>query len=262
MKKRFITLIIFISIATSSYAQPYDELMTKGKEYVHQGTFFFDLSYLINARGLFERALNIDTENFFAQYFLAYTDYRLAIYYMKTKDNVQFKNYVESATKELKNLLKGNENNAEIISLLGTVYGIQVSRDPSLGPTLGSQNVALISQALEIAPDNPRVLLQAGISKLNTPEFYGGSKTKALEYFKKSVKAFEASGESIANVGWGYLDALAWLGITYTQLNDYASAIQTYKKALGIEPEYAWVKKELLPSVQDKLDSEDNLDSE
>jgi len=171
MKKRFITLIIFISIATSGYSQPYDELMTKGKELVHKGTFFFDLSYLINARGLFERALNIDTEDFFAQYFLAYTDYRLAIYYMQTKDNVQFKNYVNSATKELKTLLKGNENNAEVISLLGTVYGIQVSRDPSLGPTLGSQNVALTSQALGIAPNNPRVLLQAGISKLNAPEF-------------------------------------------------------------------------------------------
>jgi len=100
---------------------------------------------------------------------------------MQTKDKAQFKNYVESATEELKSLLEENENNAEVISLLGTIYGIQVSLDPSLGPSLGSQNVALTSQALGIDPNNPRVLLQAGISKLNTPEFFGGSKTRIFQ---------------------------------------------------------------------------------
>ena len=256
MKKTIILILLFVLAGISiKYAQPIDALIEKGKEILHSGNVHFDQSEMLKARGMFERASFADNENFFAHYYLAYTDYRLAVYYMQTKDKAQFKNYVESATEELKSLLEENENNAEVISLLGTIYGIQVSRDPSLGPSLGSQNVALTSQALGIDPNNPRVLLQAGISKLNTPEFFGGSKTKALEYFKKSVKAFETSGESITNIEWGYLDALAWLGTTYTQLNDFTSAIETYNKALEVAPNFSWVKNNLLPTAEDKLNN-------
>jgi tetratricopeptide (TPR) repeat protein len=253
MKKILFPMILVLSIALPDYPQSVIEFLQEGKKLVHEGTVTFDDYKLIQARGLFERAFDADEESYFAQYYLAYTDYRLAIYYMQNKNISQFKSYNKSATNELKSLLDKDENNAEVISLLASVYGIQISVDPGLGPTLGSQNVALTSQALGIAPNNPRVLLQAGISKLNTPEFFGGSKTKALEYFKKSVKAFETSGESIANIEWGYLDALAWLGTTYTQLNDFTSAIETYNKALEVAPNFSWVKNNLLPTAEDKL---------
>lgn len=256
MKKINLLILLFVIGSISiKYAQQAEALIDEGKKLVNEGDIYFDNDAYLKARGLFERASFADDENFFAHYFLGYTDYRLSVYYMQTKDNVQFKNYVESATEKLKSLLEENENNAEVISLLGTVYGIQVSLDPSLGPSLGAQNVALTSQALGIDPNNPRVILQAGISKLNTPEFFGGSKTKALEYFKKSVKAFETSGQNITNIEWGYLDALAWLGITYKQLEEYSTAVEVYNKALGIEPDYSWIKNVLLPSAEENLKS-------
>jgi tetratricopeptide (TPR) repeat protein len=257
MKKILFPMILVLSLALPNYSQSVNEFIQEGKKLVHEGTVAFDDYKLIQARGLFERAFDANEESYFAQYYLAYTDYRLAIYYMQKKNISQFKSYNISATNELKSLLHKDENNAEVISLLASVYGIQISVDPGLGPTLGSQNVALTSQALGIAPNNPRVLLQAGISKLNTPEFYGGSKTKALEYFKKSVKVFETSGGGITNIEWGYLDALAWLGKTYTQLKEYSSAVDVYNKALEVAPEYAWVKKILLPAAEGKLDSDE-----
>jgi tetratricopeptide (TPR) repeat protein len=257
MKKILFPIILVLFIALAIYPQSVIEFLQEGKKLVHEGTVTFDDYKLIQARGLFERAFDADEESYFAQYYLAYTDYRLAIYYMQNKNISQFKSYNKSATNELKSLLDKDENNAEVISLLASVYGIQISVDPGLGPTLGSQNVALTSQALGIAPNNPRVLLQAGISKLNTPEFYGGSKTKALEYYKKSVKVFETSGGGITNIEWGYLDALAWLGKTYTQLKEYSSAVDVYNKALEVAPEYAWVKKILLPAAEGKLDSDE-----
>ena len=257
MKKILFSMIFVLSIAFPEYPQSVNEFLHEGKKLAHEGTVTFDNYKLIQARGLFERAFDADEESYLAQYYLAYTDYRLAIYYMQKKNTSQFKSYNESAANELKSLLDKDGNNPEVISLLASVYGIQISVDPDLGPTLGSQNVALISQALGIAPNNPRVLLQAGISKLNTPEFYGGSKTKALEYFKKSVEAFETSGESITIIEWGYLDALAWLGNTYTQLKEYSSAVDVYNKALEVVPEYAWVKTILLPAAQEKLDSDE-----
>ena len=127
--------------------------------------------------------------------------------------------------------------------------------DPSLGPSKGSQNVAFTSEAIGISPDNPRVLLQRGISKFNTPEFFGGSKEKAMDYFKNSISIFEKTDESDSKINWGYLDALAWLGKTHAQLGEYEAAISVYKKTLQIQPNFSWVKNDLLPAVQEKITS-------
>jgi tetratricopeptide (TPR) repeat protein len=250
-------IILFLMAAVSlNNAQPVDALIDEGKKSLYKADVEFDLTSYIKARGMFERALASDKENYLANYFLAYTDYKVAVYYMQKKDKQQIVNYVDSATKNLKSLINDDESDAEAISLLGTVYGIQVSMDPSLGPSKGSQNVALTLEALEISPDNPRVLLQKGISKYNTPEFFGGSEEEAMDYFKKSISIFENKDESDGIINWGYLDALAWLGKTYSQLGDYEAAISTYNKALQIEPEFSWVKNSLLPAVQEKLTSQ------
>ena len=166
MKKRILFVALSLLAAVSfNNAQPVDQVMDEEKRLVHKADVEFDLTSYIKARGMFERVLASDKENYLANYFLAYTDYKLAVYYMQKRDEQRFKYHVDSATEILKSLISNNESDAEAIALLGTVYGIQVSMDPGLGPSKGSQNVALTSEAMGIAPDNPRVLLQKGISK-------------------------------------------------------------------------------------------------
>ena len=248
--------LIWLSAVSLTNAQPVQALIEEGNRLLYKADVDFDLTSYMKARGMFERALASDKEDYSANYILAYTDYKLAVYYMQKKEKLQFQNYVDSATEILKTLVNNNDSDAESISLLGTVYGIQVAMDPNLGPSKGSQNVALTSEALEISPDNPRVLLQKGISKFNTPEFFGGSKDEALNYFKKSILIFENTNKSDSKINWGYLDALAWLGRTYTNMGDYEAAISAYEKALQIEPEFSWVKNSLLPAVEEKFTSQ------
>jgi len=248
--KQFLILSILISVLTViGSTQSVDELVKEGKKLVEQGNITFQESVLVNARGLFERAALSDPENYLANYYTGYTDYRLATYYMKNKDNTKFKQYIKSSEKILRTLTRKNDADAESLSLLATVLGIQISLDPDLGQLIGQEAAILISKSLKISPENPRVLLHAGISKLNTPEFFGGSKEKALEYFKHSVNIFEKINKEKA-INWGQLDALAWLGIAYTRLEKYDSAISAFKRALEIEPEFGWVKYVLLPSAE------------
>ena len=256
MKKTILlsSLIVLVCISVK-YAQPVDALIEKGKEILYNGNVHFNQSELFKARGMFERAIASDAENYLAHYYLAYTDYKLAIYFMKKKEDEQFRKFSESSEKKLKELINDNDSDAETISLLGALYGIQVVMNPDLGASLGSQNIALTSKAFGIAPDNPRVLLQKGTSKFNSPEFVGGSKNEALKYFSLSVEAFENQLGDKTDIDWGYIDALAWLGIAYSSLGDIESAIMAYKKALGVEPEFAWVKYQLLPKAEEKLSS-------
>ncbi|MGB5895463.1 MAG: hypothetical protein WBG58_14900, partial [Ignavibacteriaceae bacterium] len=185
-----ILLIVFGSISIK-LAQPVDALIDKGKEILYNANVTFDQSEMLKARGMFERALASDEENYLAQYYLAYTDYNLAVYFMQKKEKEQFQKFSNSSMELLKKLMNEYGSDAEVISILGGLYGIQVAMNPELGASLGSQNIALTSQAFGIAPGNPRVLLQKAISKFNSPEFVGGSKEEALKLFIQSVEAFE-----------------------------------------------------------------------
>jgi tetratricopeptide (TPR) repeat protein len=256
MKKTIILSLLFVlgSISTN-YAQPVDALIEKGKEILYSGNIHFDQSEMFKARGIFERALASDEENYLAHYYLAYTDYNLAVYFMQKKEDEQFQKFSGSSEKILHELINENDSDAETVSLLGALYGIQVAMNPGLGASLGSKNIALTSQALGIAPDNPRVLLQKGISKFNSLEFVGGSKEKALTYFTQSVKIFEKQTGDETDIKWGYIDALAWLGIAHSSMGDYKSAITVYKKALGVEPDFARIKYVLLPKAEKQLAS-------
>jgi tetratricopeptide (TPR) repeat protein len=236
-------------------AQPVDALINKGKEILYNANVQFDQSEMQKARGMFERALASNEENYLAQYYLAYADYNLAVYFMQKKEKEHFQKFSDSSKELLKELINENGSDAEAVSLLGAIYGIQVAMNPELGASLGSQNIALTSQALGIAPGNPRVLLQKGISKFNSPEFVGGSKKEALNYFSQSVEAFENMAEKETEIDWGYLDALAWLGIAHSSLGDFESALFAYNKAMEVEPEFAWIKYELLPKTEEKLTS-------
>ncbi|MDH3269294.1 MAG: tetratricopeptide repeat protein [Ignavibacteria bacterium] len=256
MKKAvlIILLCMFNGVATQ-YAQSVNALIEKGKEILYNGRVHFDQSEMFEARGMFERALAIDEANYLAQYYLSLTDYNLAVYSMRKNEKEQFQKFAFSSEEILKKLIHENELDAEAVSLLGALYGIQVAMNPDLGASLGSQNIALTSRAFGTAPDNPRVLLQKGVSKFNSPEFVGGSKTEALKYFSQSVKAFESQAEKNKEIDWGYLDALAWLGVAYFNSDDYEKAIITYKKALEVEPDFARVKYDLLPKAEEKLTS-------
>jgi tetratricopeptide (TPR) repeat protein len=256
MKKTILLILFIVLIGISvQYAQPVDALIEKGKEILHSGNVHFDKSQMFKARGMFERAMAYDEENYLVHYYFAYTDYNLAVFFMHKKEDEQFRKFSDSSEKILKELINENGSDAETVSLLGALYGIQVAMNPGLGVSLGSQNIALTSKALGIAPDNPRVLLQKGISIFNSPEFAGGSKEKALKYFTQSVEVFENQTADEADIEWGYIDALAWLGIAHSSFGDFESAIIAYKKALDLEPDFARIKYELLPIAEKQLAS-------
>ncbi len=255
--KKMITIILLLgAMFTSTLAQSVDDFINEGKRIVNKATVQFDKVLYLKARGLFERALSSDPENRLAKYYLAYTDYRLAIYFMSEGDDVQFERFINSGMEMCESLLADDNNDAETKALLGGIYGIRIANDGSLGPTLGPESNMLLYEAVELEPDNPRVLVFAGISKLNTPEFFGGSKKKALEYFTKAVELFE-SGEDVnpEGIDWGYTDALAWQGKAFMELGKYQQAVDVFKKALGVEPDFVWVKHKLLPEAEEKLNT-------
>ncbi|MEJ2613920.1 MAG: tetratricopeptide repeat protein [Ignavibacteriaceae bacterium] len=249
----FSLIFLFLLINIKADIPGVDGLIYEGKKLISEGSNKFDKELLLQGRGVFERILNDNPENDLALYYLTYSDYLLSIYSMKNEKEF-FDKVIDEAIKNGEKYLSKNENSAEMLALMSTIYGIKISVNPELAQTLGPKNFSMISKALGLAPDNPRVLLEAGISKFNAPSYYGGSKTEALKYFQKSVENFEKPvTEDSLQPDWGHLNALAWLGMSYSALNEYGKAIEVYKKALEINPDYRWIKYQLLPEAQEHV---------
>lgn len=257
MRSILIIAVLFFCSTIFNKAQTPGDLIKQGKELLNKGSIYIDVGYLVEAEQHFQEALVLDEENYFAQYFLAYSDYRLAIYYMQNEDDEQFKNYIKLSKAELKTILDSDDKDPEALALLASDYGEEIREDSSLAPQLAPKALAMISEVIEIAPDNPRVQLLAGKLILTLPEKYGGNKVKALVHLQKSVNLFEANREADDPIGWGYIFALTWLGINYTELNDYATAAKIYNKALEVEPDFLWINNVLLPDVENKLNTPD-----
>ena len=248
-------MLIYIIICSSSLVQSQntDSLMKSGRELLETGSTYFDQVSLIQAEEKFQEVLDIDGSNYLAQYLLAYTDYRLAVYYLEDKDIEHFNNYISICEDELYSLLDSNDTDVEALSLLSSAYGEQIRQKPETAEALAPKALELMKEADKIDPENPRVQFLTGKLLLTLPKKFGGDKNKSLIHLQKAIKLFEEGNEADDEIGWGYIFALTWLGINYSEINDYQSAIDTYNKALEVDPDFVWINNTLLPGVSAKL---------
>ena len=88
-----------------------------------------------------------------------------------------------------------------------------------------------------------------GRSLLFTPKMFGGDPIEGAALLQRAVDRFATGGTDASGPRWGHAEALAWLGFARRQSGDFAGAQVAWEQALSIEPDYAWVKRVLLPSL-------------
>jgi len=184
-------------------------------------------------------------------YTRAFADFSASKALMRDPNNKPaLKQVFEEAMGRLERV-KGTPWEAEADALRGNILGslIAVQPDPAMaGATLGVKSGRLLAQAAASAPASPRVLMFRGTSLLFTPPAYGGDPAGGVATLQRAVDGFAAAA---ANPGphWGHAEALAWLGYARQRTGDAAGARLAWEQALALEPNYAWVKFALLPSL-------------
>jgi tetratricopeptide (TPR) repeat protein len=148
--------------------------------------------------------------------------------------------------------VKGAPWEAEAAALHGNILGELINLQKNAiwaGATLGPKSSRLLAQAIKAAPTSPRVLMFSGRSLLFTPKMFGGDPVEGAALLRRAVDRFATGGTDTPGPRWGHADALAWLGVAHRQSGDLAAARVAWEQALSIEPDYAWVKRVLLPSL-------------
>lgn len=177
---------------------------------------------------------------------LALTEYGLLNVTMVDNDKKLFSDYADDCQEKLESLVESKKFGAEAKALLSGVYGFKIAYSPLKGMFYGPKSSTLLEQAMEENPSSPIVLKIYASNQYFTPEMWGGNKDLALKAFKKSTENF---GKHNLEKSWMNLDNLAWIGLIYQEEGQLDKAKSTWEKAVEIEPNFYWVSKSLLPTI-------------
>ncbi len=262
MKKnimRYALILALLAFSLPVQAQTAKELLLRGKELLDDGTNRRDIDVLLEARTIFEQVTNDDSLSMLAYYYAASASSDIATVLtdrgasgkrgeIRTHINYSIDNYEAS--------VEIDETFAEGWALLSTSYAHKISVSPLRTVGLARKYNWAMSKALELEPDNPRIVLLKGIMDYNIPRIAGGNKERGIEGLKRAIDIFsEERIEDPLMPSWGHAHAHMRLGIAYMDQRELEKARSSFERALEINPDFGWVKDELIPSLE-KLESE------
>jgi len=177
MKNLF--LFIGLSVALNITAQtPYQTGMQKAFS-------LWEVGKMTEASQLFERISTVETENWLPYYYAATVE---IVGSFGLKEEAILTAKLSKAQKFLNAAASISENNPEIIITQALLNLAFIAFDgQKYGMTLSGKNNQLYAQALQIAPQNPRVILGKAEWEMGTAGFFGESTKPYCDEIKRAI---------------------------------------------------------------------------
>jgi len=173
-------------------------------------------------------------------------------YCVGSKNYEEAKKYLSLALKNIEILEKAKFRPGDVLAFKSAIYGYRIGVNKLQAPFLGPKSMDFAEQSIRIDSENPLGYIQIANSEFYRPPAFGGSKTAALEFYLKAEKLMEKHPESLKQ-NWNYLGLLTSIVMCYKELKQYTNAKKYCDKALKAEPEYLWIKIDLLPKIETLL---------
>ena len=175
---------------------------------------------------------------FFAGYLAAWASYRMA--QVHEAERKLARDLLDGCIDELNELLEGRSGElaAEGHALLATCYGNSAAyyRPPRV-IVRGNRAQRSLDQALALAPENPRVMLQDALSDYSRPAFFGGDVERAERKLERATELF-AGQQDAEGLSWGEADAWLYLARIRAAAGDGDGARAAGERALALAPDY------------------------
>ncbi|NLF41952.1 MAG: tetratricopeptide repeat protein [Bacteroidales bacterium] len=180
-------------------------------------------------------------------YDIILAQYGLTGYYLGIDEEEKAEAIIDKADVNLVNLANMDSYKASAYALEGAFIAYRIALAPMKAVYLGPKSNAAIDKGMEIDKQNPNVWIEKANAAFYAPPVFGGSKSASIDYYKEAIRLLEKN--MAHNHRWLYLNTLVALGKAYNDTGQKGEAIRTYNKALSFEPDFLWVKEELLPKL-------------
>jgi hypothetical protein len=243
MKK--ILIILFLFTFSYAHADDFSDAMMKAKKNLQTAANKVDEKELIKVRGQFERILQLKKDEWLVNYWIALTDYTLAVIKFQNEDKDGTKKYTEAGFETLDKVIEKNPNfsDAYVLQLALTFNRWIYEQDKMMDIVAASEQAEQMSKSTD--PSNPRYFLVKGISLYWTPAAFGGGEEKALEQFTKSEEYYKIRKEvNETYPDWGQDQLYGYTALALMKRNkdgDMAKAKEYIDMGLAIDPESAFL---------------------
>jgi tetratricopeptide (TPR) repeat protein len=173
-------------------------------------------------------------------YAIGYAERRLA--FLRTVPQPDRMAAMADAIARFEEVIKAEPANAEGHALLASSLGSMIGFDRKLAMDYGPRSGQEMEQALSLEPNNPRVLVLAGISAFMKPEEYGGGMEKAEPLLRRAASILAQQPDDRPWPNWGRFDAHMWLGQLLDKSGKHDDARTEYEAALAIAPQSQWAR--------------------
>ena len=163
--------------------------------------------------------------------------------------------YLKLAESNLGSLEKSSLYPSYVDAYKSAFYGYSIGLNKLKAPFLGPKSINAAKQSMKENPENPYGFIQYANAQFYMPPVFGGSKSEALEYYKRAQSIMEKDKSQLKN-DWNYLSLLSNMAQAYTEIKEYDKAEEYFKHILSIEPNFLWVKNELYPNFIKKRNDE------
>lgn len=212
-----------------------------------------DAAQALAARGRFAALAAAEPDSPLLHYWVGYASWRaLPLVQRTSKDEA--KRIGLDGVAHLDRALALDPRFGEAWALKGGLQGMLIGAGGGSPMTLGPESEKSIARGEALDPASPRVALLAGIGTLHKPGILGGGPKKALPHFAEARARFER--EAVADStrpAWGRDDVHVWTGIAHSRAKRWSEAREAYLRALEINPDHGWVRTQLLPEIERRL---------
>jgi hypothetical protein len=194
MKKVILILSLVISAAT--YAQ---DAYTKGMQKAFQ---LWGEGKTVDASNMFERIANAEMDNWLPYYYVA-SIHTIAAFGEKDKEKLSQKLGKAQEFIDMANRI--SPNNPEIMVQQAITHTAWIAFDgATYGMTLSGKVAALYAQALQLAPENPRVVFSKAEWDMGSATYFGKDTAPYCKDVERSLELFDTfKAESAFHPNWG-----------------------------------------------------------
>lgn len=205
MKKLFLAALLAISVSTFAQTS-YEKAMIDKIAQVEQQKKSDEFTALTND---FTRIGDKEKNQWLPYYYVAFTNIQKGRIAMREGKMTELDAIAAEAQKPLDLAMGLSKDNAELLILQKMIHGLKMMVDPqSRFMSEGMLAADALSKAEKLDSENPRITLLKAEDTYYTPEQFGGSKTKGLELFQKSLDQFKVYKPKTAlDPNWGKAEA-------------------------------------------------------
>lgn len=114
---------------------------------------------------------------------------------------------------------------------------------------LGRASFRLLDEAVAAAPQDARVALLNGVSRVNAPAFAGGGPARGEAELRRALSLYANDRSAGPQPTWGRADAHIWLAIALEKQGKLTEAQAELTRALAVAPGHRWILETLQPAL-------------